>query len=268
MRIVYLEKGNGSPIVLLHGIGADKTNFLLVGWLLARNYRVVIPDLPGFGDSDRPESASYSVDAQVGRLHSFVRLLGIRRFALGGNSMGGFIAGAYAAQYSADVSLLWLLSPAGVTRARKTELLQAIEAGQRPPIFARTSDEMRSLLHFAMVKPPFVPAFLLRGLAADQAERYEHHLRVTQQLLSGEGLDERLERAPFAGPTLIVWGREDRAVDVSGADVLSALLPQYQVQRLDNVGHVPQLEAPRTVSREFENFASSFLDAVDNKPHK
>lgn len=267
MRIVFLEKGSGRPLLLLHGIGADKSNFLLVGRSLARNFRVIIPDLPGFGDSDRPATASYSIDAQIRRLHDFVRALELDRFALGGHSMGGFIAGAYAVRYPENVSRLWLLAPAGVTSSRKSEFLQAIDDGNAPPIFARSLDEMRSLMHFTMSAPPYVPTFMLRAFAADQAERYEHHLRIMQELLSSEGLDERLQSASFDVPSLIVWGRDDRALHVSGADVLAQLLQQHRIQLLDAVGHCPQIEAPSAVSSEFEKFASSFLDSVNDKPH-
>lgn len=259
LEIVYLEKGRGPPLFLLHGLGADKDNFLLTGWLLSKGHRVIIPDLPGFGESDRPSQLSYSVDNQVQRLHSFVRSLGIEKFALGGNSMGGFVAGAYAVSHPECVTDLWLLAPAGVKRAEKSDLLKSIDAGESVPILARTVDDMRRMIKFVMSKGLFVPGFILRAMAADQDERYEHHLRVFDELLNGQGLDERIEENPPNVPALIVWGEDDRALHVSGADILHQILPRSEVRLMSETGHVPQIEAPRVSVQDYIQFRNSLL---------
>src|SRR5437868_13604874 len=69
--ISYLDGGSGEPLLLIHGFGADKNNFTRVARYLTPRYRVLIPDLPGYGDSSKPETASYSVPEQVERLRAF-----------------------------------------------------------------------------------------------------------------------------------------------------------------------------------------------------
>jgi abhydrolase domain-containing protein 6 len=81
----YLHGGEGEPLLLVHGFGADKNNFTRVARLLTPQYRVVIPDLPGFGEASKPADASYAIDDQVERLRQFAQGLGLTRVHLGGS---------------------------------------------------------------------------------------------------------------------------------------------------------------------------------------
>ena len=114
LRYAYLEGGTGEPLVLLHGFGADKDNFDPAAYFLVPHYRVIVPDHIGFGESSRPAGADYSPPAQAEHLHALVKSLNLARIHLGGNSMGGQIAMAYAVAHSNEVQSLWLLAPAGV----------------------------------------------------------------------------------------------------------------------------------------------------------
>jgi alpha-beta hydrolase superfamily lysophospholipase len=91
-RIVYLEGGTGAPLVLVHGFGADKDNFTRVARYLTPHYRVILPDLVGFGESSHRTDVDYHYAAQAERVRAFVQALGLSRIDLGGNSMGGGIA--------------------------------------------------------------------------------------------------------------------------------------------------------------------------------
>ena len=251
LRIEYLEGGKGPPLVLLHGLGADKDNFLALARRLKREFRLIIPDLPGFGESDRPAHLSYAVDPQVARMHQLFQTLGLTRFHIGGNSMGGMLAGAYASSHPDQIASLWLLSPAGVKSADPTPLNVAIESGQVPPILGRTVGDVRRMVRFVTEKRMYIPGFVLRTMATEQSVRYEHHQRVIHDLFDGPGLDELLREKRVLCPTLIVWGECDRALSDTGAEVLRQLLPNAEVQRLPGVGHLPQLEAPRLVAQSF-----------------
>src|SRR5262249_61814458 len=88
VEIAYLEGGSGEPLILVHGFGATKDNFTRVAAYLTPHYRVLIPDLPGFGDSSKSETASYSITQQVQWLHAFATALGV-----GGVHLGGAVAG-------------------------------------------------------------------------------------------------------------------------------------------------------------------------------
>lgn len=252
-RLAYLDGGRGAPLVLLHGLGADKDNFVAVARLLGRHYRVIIPDLPGFGESDKPVDANYGIAAQVERLDQFRRALGFRCIHLGGNSMGGFIAGAYAAAYPGSVDSLWLLAPAGVKAAKPSALMTAIAEGTALPILARDVDELRNLMAFAMHRPPYLPHFVLADMARRQREGYPLNQRVIGEMVQGPWLDDLLSHRPRI-PALIAWGDRDKALDVSGAAILHQLLPVSRVNILREIGHVPMIEAPKQAVEDYLAF--------------
>jgi pimeloyl-ACP methyl ester carboxylesterase len=262
--MVYLEGGSGEPLMLLHGVGADKDNFLMVAGPLAKHYRVIVPDLPGFGESDRPEDASYRTIDQVERLRAFAAALGLTRFHIGGNSMGGLIAGAYAALHPEQIVSAWLLAPAGVKAAKPSPLMQALDAGQPLQIFARTIEETKRLLAFVTYKPPYMPHFMLAYATAQQQRGYSLNRRVVDQLVEGPWLDELVTRAPDMR-ALIVWGDQDRALDVSGAYALGSLLPNAQVIVLPDIGHVPMIEAPRRAVRDYLVFRENIQTRTERQ---
>ena len=90
------------------GSGADKDNWDRFAKRLTGSYRVIAPDVPGFGDSSKIPGAKYDMQTQVMRVHEFVRAIGLKKFHIAGNSMGGLIAGMYAASYPEDVLTLGL----------------------------------------------------------------------------------------------------------------------------------------------------------------
>ncbi len=89
LHYVYLEGGQGEPLILLHGFGGNKDTFTRVSRYLTKNYKVIIPDIIGFGESSKPTKLDYSVPAQVERLRALFQALGITNLHFGGNSMGG-----------------------------------------------------------------------------------------------------------------------------------------------------------------------------------
>ena len=91
-EIVYLEGGHGETILMLHGFAANKDNWTRFAKLISPAYHVVALDLPGFGESTCLEDASYSIADQAKRLTQFADAIGLKKFHIVGNSMGGHIA--------------------------------------------------------------------------------------------------------------------------------------------------------------------------------
>jgi abhydrolase domain-containing protein 6 len=137
LHIEYLEGGKGDPLVLLHGFGANKDNWTRIGKHLTPYFRVIAPDLPGFGQSSADPDGDYTIGIQAERVKAFVRTLGIKSFHLGGNSMGGNIAGVYAARYPEDLKSLLLVSPAGVASAEPSEMFRLLKEGKSNPLGCR-----------------------------------------------------------------------------------------------------------------------------------
>lgn len=258
-HIVYLEGGpaGAPPLLLLHGVGADKDNWTRVGAKLTKRYRVYAVDLPGFGESSKPAGGHYRIEDQVANVAAIAKVLKLERFDLGGNSMGGWISAAYAIAHPEQVKSLWLLDPAGVHSAQDSEMITLIKNGQPPPLFARNVEDFHRLIHFAMEDPPFIPAPVAAVLAKRQADNYALNVVIFKQLREDSPpLDSQLAAlpAPLATPTLITWGDHDRLLHVSGAEILHKLLPNSTVAILPNIGHLPMLEAPAAAARDYLRF--------------
>jgi pimeloyl-ACP methyl ester carboxylesterase len=254
-HIVYLEGGQGEPLVLLHGLGAEKDVWTDTARSLTGTYRVLAPDLPGFGESSKPDGAAYDVATQVQHVAAFVHALGLTRFSIGGNSMGGWIAGAYAAAHPEQIVTAWLMDPGGVAAARNSEMMRIVDRGGLPPMFPRTGAELQETFRFIAAREPAVPGFLIPVIARKQAQSRERNLKVFRTLLA------EIPRAPLekalAGsktPTLIVWGKHDRLCDPAGAAVLHDRMPNSAVKMMDDIGHVPMLEDPAATARDYLDF--------------
>ncbi len=237
--VVYLEGGSGKPLLLL-----------------TPRYRVIAVDLPCWGESTRPAAAEQcDVAHQVGYVEQIAAALQLGRFDLGGNSMGGWIAAAYAAAHPDRVDSLWLLAPAGVATAQLSDLGQIVKDGGRVPLIARDDDEMEALLAFVCVHPPFVPHAVLDQMAQRQAAHYELEKQIFAGLVKDAPLEPQVRN--LQTPSFIVWGDHDRALHYSGAAILHALMPNSQVRIMPDMGHVPMLEAPSQTAADYIAFRDS-----------
>jgi pimeloyl-ACP methyl ester carboxylesterase len=254
--IAYLEGGQDENLLLLHGFGANKDNWTRVGKYLTPHFHVIAPDLPGFGESTADPKGDYSMDAQVRRIHAFVRKLDIKRFHLGGNSMGGYIAALYASRYPADVASLWLLAPGGVMAAEPSDMQRMLEEGRGTPLVVKNPEDFERLMGFVFVKPPFIPGVVKEHLAREAVEHSASNERIFKHLhsdFSSAPLEGLLQHS--ATPTLVLWGSGDRVLDVSGADILESMLTHGRVVVMDNVGHIPMIEKPQETANIYLTFS-------------
>lgn len=249
----YLEGGRGEPLLLVHGFGGDKDNFTRLAGALTRHYRVIVPDLPGFGEATRDAALRYAVGDQVQRLHAFVSALGLPPLHLGGNSMGGFIAAEYAATHPQQVKSLWLLDPAGTAAAHGSPMLRHYLATGDTPLLLRKPEDIGVLLQAIAVKAPLLPPSVKTVLAQRAIADRALHARILQQLVhESPTLEERLPA--IAAPTLVVWGSEDRILHPDGAAALQARLPRCRVVLMRGIGHVPMMEAPAATAGDYLRF--------------
>ncbi|MBQ5939932.1 MULTISPECIES: alpha/beta fold hydrolase [unclassified Massilia] len=247
-RIVYLEGGKGEPLLLLHGFRGNKDHFTRTARSLTGHYRVIVPDLLGFGESGHPPGADYTPAAHARRMHAFLRQLGVDAAHLGGSSMGGQIALHYAALYPEQTRSLWLLAPNGVPGAEPGEVARSVAAGGRNVLMAKNEEEFAELFEVVMADPPFMPGFV-RNVIAQESLRYQAlHERIF--------VDVNRSPAPGAvkAPALIVWGAQDRVLHVSGAAALARSMPQAKVIVMPGVGHLPMLERDRQVAEDYLAF--------------
>jgi pimeloyl-ACP methyl ester carboxylesterase len=251
VRYVYLEGGKGEPLMLLHGFGANKDNFVRVAKYLTPHYRVVIPDHIGFGESAKPPKGDYAPRAQAERLRALTKELGMARLHLGGNSMGGHIALTYAALYPAEVKSLWLLAPGGVWSAPASDMRKRIAASGRNPMIVKNEEEFAQLVAGVTAVPLPIPRRFLDVLAQERIQNHELEERIFTQV-AADSVEQRVRG--LATPALVVWGAQDQVLHPGSAGILQMLLTRSEVVLMQGVGHVPMLEQPERSALDYLQF--------------
>jgi pimeloyl-ACP methyl ester carboxylesterase len=259
------QLGEGPPVMLLHGLGATKLSWLPLLPPLAERFRVIVPDLPGHGDSSKPR-ASYSPRFYAGVVRRLLDAVGVERAVLAGNSMGGRVALEVAIGDPGRVAGLALVAPAvaGLPFPSYSRLL-----GMVPTQLAALPLPLRRRVVSRTIRQLFADPRRLPGNAylagVDEFIRVYRSGRARMALLSAtRGLMrdrsdlfwKAVRRVEV--PTLILHGERDRLVPLRMVRALASSLPRGELAVLPGVGHVPQFEVPDTTA----GLVRSFLDEV------
>jgi pimeloyl-ACP methyl ester carboxylesterase len=242
IRWHYLEGGKGPTLLLLHGFGADTSCWLPLATLIRLRFSLLIPDLPGFGESEPPDQLHFDIDTQVQRVTAFLDELGVEKCLVAGNSMGGYLATALAASEPSRVLGLWLLAPLGVSTVPPGKELEAIDAGEV------IAGEVHSVQHF---RQEFIPTMFSRRiwlpypLLRSQAENAISRQDVVPRMLA----EVRFESEPLQSmakrveqPVLLQWGDEDQVVNPAGLPILEKTFADVSAVITDDCGHLPMFE--------------------------
>ena len=258
-RWVYYEGGDGPTIVLLHGFAADRNVWLPVAKLLTPHFHLIIPDLPGWGESSRDAGASYNIDAQATRLDAFVQTLRLRRFVLVGHSTGGAVAGVYASEHSEHVAELALVDSFGL-KATPNAFDRAALAGKNPFVFDDRAGFVRATA-LAFEKPLDLPGRFVDVLVRRNQQdhgfivRSFNELREPSQYLA---VQHRLGQLDM--PVLGLWCHDDSIVDLSALDSLRnglSAASAISTSMINGCNHMPMLEKPEQTAQILTGFALS-----------
>ncbi|WP_417522280.1 alpha/beta fold hydrolase [Marinobacter sp.] len=239
----YHDVGEGYPVILVHGSGPGVTAY--ANWrpnipYLSQFYRVIAPDMVGFGYTEQPEGYEFSLDNWVQHIIGVMDALNIQKAHIVGNSFGGGLAIATALRYPERVGRLVLMGAAG-TKFKLTEGLDAVW-GYQPSIenmrklldlFAYdrslVSDELAEVRYKASIRPGVQESFASMFPAPRQ-----------QWLDSLASSDEELKS--LSNETLIIHGREDRVVPLSSSLHLAEVIDRAQLHVFGRCGHWTQIE--------------------------
>ena len=241
----YLEndlKGQKPTLLQIHGFGASKENWLELSRQLKDDFHLVLVDLPGHGETSFDPAAKYDLDDQVKRLHAFTQAIGIQRFHMIGNSMGGGISALYAGTYPHNVASTVLLSPAGIFDV-KSEFDEYLDQGENP-LIVRDEKDFDFLVNFTMEQPPLIPWPLSAASTHMMRERKPMNDQIFADLTGEHDFVFKEVITQAIAPTLIVWGKQDRVLNAANAAEFQRLMPTSKLALLDNVGHAPMLEIP------------------------
>ncbi|MBI2873035.1 MAG: alpha/beta fold hydrolase [Chloroflexi bacterium] len=261
VRVHYVQEGSGTPVVLVHGLGASVVAWSANIGILAQKHAVYALDLPGQGGSEKPSDLDYDLACGVRMVVGFMDALGLSTAALVGNSMGGMVALRLAADFPERVSHLVLVSPAGLGRTVSWLLrlasLPVLGGIMHLPGVVTTRGLARAIFAQPGAIEPRVLEELKRARNDPEGKR-----AVVKALRSGVGprglkddvmLTSALPRVK--APVLVIWGAQDRIIPVAHAYALANKAPQVQVEVFPGCGHWPQMEMPQ----QFNQLVLEFL---------
>ena len=241
-------------IVLLHGFGGSKENWLRYSKYLTEKHHVIAHDLAGHGENVRDLKQNYSVVDQVEFVRAALASMGVARFHLVGNSMGGAISSLYAATYPEQVMSATLISPAGVHDI-PSKMDEILEQGGNP-LIAKSVDDFFDLLDFVMEDKPYIPAAIVKVEAERALSRVDINTKIFADLRADleSGMEEKLSQ--IQAPVLFIWGDHDRAINFENIDKYASLIPNSQKLVLENIGHLAMIEVPEVSAQATLRFLS------------
>ena len=246
LRTAHLARPDSEAVLMVHGAAADCSAWIRFARALGPGLPQLIPDLPGHGKSTSAPGMGYGIGAQAARVAEFLKAQGVQRVHVIGSSMGAAISLRLAADRPELVASLVLIGAVGM-QADESWLQRYIrETGVNPMLTVRNKQDYEEIIRIGMAKPPAMPGFIVSALA----RQYTRRLAINEQIgrdISAD-LDQGAAAASIGCPALIVWGRQDQVSDVSNAALLHRTLRHSQLEILDNVGHVPMVEAPERVA--------------------
>src|SRR5712675_1926389 len=234
--IHYFDMGTGPVVVLLHGLGSRKEDWLPVLEPLAEKYRLLVPDQIGFGKSDKP-LLDYSVQTYVDFLNEFLRQLKVDKASLVGESLGGWIAALYVAEIGGGAHLV---------PVEKLVLVDAAGLKQETPIPDLNPSSlvaMRGVMESVFFDTSWLNEDALRKIFTDKLavhDSYTVRSFLGNPTRDRERLDDRL--GSIKVPTLVTWGKQDKLLPIASGERYAAGIPGAKMVSFDKCGHVPPIE--------------------------
>jgi pimeloyl-ACP methyl ester carboxylesterase len=261
--VTYAEAGEGPVLLLIHGMGGTFQNWQEVIEPLARTHTVIAPDLPGHGASG-PGGGDYSVGALAAGLRDLLFALDHKRVTLVGHSLGGGIAMQFAYQFPEMVERLVLVSSGGLGPEVSPILRAATLPGADPFIAAtaaigqRVGPTVARGLSLIGLRPNADVAEVVRGYGSLTDPIRRAAFLATVRAVIGTGgqrvdASDRLYLAE-AVPVMIVWGSRDPIIPAHHGEDAHDHIPGSRLEVFDDVGHMPQIEAPLRFVSTLEDF--------------
>ncbi len=261
-RICYVDEGKGRPLLFVHGLGGSITNWEPNIEYFKKNYRVIALDLPGFGESDKPDMV-YSDEFFDRVIRAFLKELGIERVTLAGNSLGGVISIKIALDHPVIVESLILVDTAGTHRFSRV---------LRWMLWNISEKLLKKVLLF--ISRRLAPLRSLRRLVAGTCVDNEYTEKVLEEACTVGDRPDRdaflhafisaarqimdinyLERlGEIRVPTLIVWGERDAGIKLKVAYRVNRRIPGSFLAVIKDAAHVPQVDQPDAFNEVVERF--------------
>lgn len=252
LKLRYLESGKGKKrhILFIHGLGSAADRWMKIPEELSSDFHSVAIDLPGFGESDKPQ-INYTIDQFRKTIISFLDKIALNEpTCIVGHSLGGYIASEIAIEHQNNVEQLVLIDSSGHLQKPTPVLEQYLNAARNP-----TPDNVRKAFEKMVADPKRIPAPLVDGFI--RRINMPNALHAFQSTLQNSattqiGLD-RLEKIN-AIPTLILWGVHDKVIPLEHSRFFKDSIADSKLEIIEDAGHAPFAEKPEQVSELLRDF--------------
>jgi pimeloyl-ACP methyl ester carboxylesterase len=254
IRVRYLESGVGNTnhVLFIHGLGSASDRWMKIPETLGSNFHSIALDLPGFGESDKPEGIEYSIDHFRRFVVSFLKevLVSSEKITIIGHSLGGYIASEIAIQNQDLVNQLVLIDSSGMLKQPTPILKQYLAAAMNP-----TQENVRKAFEKMVADPSRVPAKLVDGfIRRINMPHAKHAFESTLAYSTSTQIGiERLRQIKDIA-TLIIWGVADNVIPLEHSGFFKDSINDSQLEIIDDAGHAPFAEKPDQVSEILKNF--------------
>jgi len=236
--IRYVEAGTSKEnLLLIHGLGASAERWEHVIPQFAKNYRVLVPDLIGFGLSDKP-LVDYTPDYLSEFTTKFLKKLDIDSVSIIGSSLGGQIGAEFAYQNNSMVKKLILVSPSGMMK-HSTPALDAYVMAALYPSDSSASNAFQMMSGSKNIDKKTVRGFVERMKLPNAKMAF---MSTLLGLKDAEVISEKL--GSIKSPTLIIWGENDPVIPVKYAQSFVSEIDDCRFVKMENCGHTPYVEYP------------------------
>jgi pimeloyl-ACP methyl ester carboxylesterase len=268
-RVNFNIAGQGSPVLLIHGVAGRAAQWDQTVQLLAEDHTVVAPDLLGHGDSAKPRG-DYSLGAHASGIRDLLVGLSIERASIVGHSLGGGIAMQFAYQFPERCERLALVSSGGLGEDVHPLLRAATLPGSElvlpllahPRVLDVASVIPRALGRLGLRTRPDLTEMARGYQSLSNAEARSAFIHTVRAVIDPTGqrinATDRLYLASKM-PTLIVWGCLDRLIPVEHAQPAHEAMPGSHLELFENAGHFPHLDEPLRFGRVLR----AFFDETD-----
>jgi pimeloyl-ACP methyl ester carboxylesterase len=243
-----------SSVLMLHGFSADKNIWLRFARHFVGNYRVIIPDIAGHGETGFKAGGGYDIALQAKRMIQLLDVCGVEKVHVIGNAMGGYMAAWLAATYPDRIVSLALIDPAGVAAPEVSDLERHLAKGHNP-FLIHSKEEFQRFYAMTMTQPPWVPGVVLDAIAQRYEQACDELEEIFREYRASAPMEPRLP--DIKCPALLVWGRKDRLIDVSSVAIWSKGIDDLRVEILEGIGHLPMVEDPSHTAQVYREFLAS-----------
>ena len=259
-QVVYLERGRPGPdrptLVLIHGFAAMKENWGLWLQLLPRHWHLLVPDLPGLGESDYRADADYGYEAQAARLQDWLATLPTDNIHLAGSSMGGAIAAVLAHQMPTPPRSLTMLNSAGIPEHPAADLQARFESDRDELLIPQDWKGVYRMFASVGSGRASASGLAMAGLLGPDLLQRTEALRHIFRDMVADGLAPARYLGAHTPPLQVQWGDRDRITPSSCVDWFASSNPDAEVHLFQGVGHLPMLETPARSARVLRDFVT------------